>query len=263
MRLHTSREGARRTQRQRPVRADRRSHQSRKGRSRGRRAAYCTATGRVKARRPAGALSAGLLLACAASSLHLPPNPTRTATRQELSDFLAAAERRAFKQAVYAVRDQEVALDVVQDAMLAHHPLRRAPAVGTAAAVPADPRTRSPTTSGARRSATSDDAAVDAGRRRRGRGRRARHPRALEPEPAAPPRPTGPIDSSAPSCYHPDEEIGKLPRRQREAFLLRYWEDLNVAETAEAMDARRAASRRTVPVRPTPADVLRARGIAP
>ena len=31
------------------------------------------------------------------------------ATRQELSDFLAAAERRAFKQAVYAVRDQEVA----------------------------------------------------------------------------------------------------------------------------------------------------------
>jgi RNA polymerase sigma-70 factor (ECF subfamily) len=40
------------------------------------------------------------------------------ATRRELSDFLASVERRAFKQAVYAVRDDEVALDVVQDAML-------------------------------------------------------------------------------------------------------------------------------------------------
>src|SRR5690606_41579536 len=62
----------------------------------------------------------GLLLACAASLLDRPspPIPIRMATRQELSDFLAAAERRAFKQAVYAVRDREVALDVVQDAML-------------------------------------------------------------------------------------------------------------------------------------------------
>ena len=40
------------------------------------------------------------------------------ATRQELSDFLASIERRAFKQAVYAVRDDEAALDIVQDAML-------------------------------------------------------------------------------------------------------------------------------------------------
>ena len=40
------------------------------------------------------------------------------ATRQEISDFLASVERRAFKQAVYAVRDDEAALDIVQDAML-------------------------------------------------------------------------------------------------------------------------------------------------
>src|SRR5690606_24133783 len=32
-----------------------------------------------------------------------------------------------------------------------------------------------------------------------------------------------------------EQEISRLPRRQREAFLLRYWEDLNVAETALAM----------------------------
>ena len=30
-------------------------------------------------------------------------------------------------------------------------------------------------------------------------------------------------------------EVGKLPHRQREAFLLRYWEELNVADTALAM----------------------------
>jgi RNA polymerase sigma-70 factor (ECF subfamily) len=32
-----------------------------------------------------------------------------------------------------------------------------------------------------------------------------------------------------------DKEIQKLPARQREAFLLRYWEELDVAETAVAM----------------------------
>ena len=32
-----------------------------------------------------------------------------------------------------------------------------------------------------------------------------------------------------------DDEIKKLPQRQREAFLMRYWEDMDVAETAAAM----------------------------
>jgi len=30
-------------------------------------------------------------------------------------------------------------------------------------------------------------------------------------------------------------EVAELPGRQREAFLLRYWEEFNVAETAEVM----------------------------
>ena len=40
------------------------------------------------------------------------------ASRSELSAFLENVERRAFKQAVFAVRDEEAALDIVQDAML-------------------------------------------------------------------------------------------------------------------------------------------------
>lgn len=32
-----------------------------------------------------------------------------------------------------------------------------------------------------------------------------------------------------------EREISKLPARQREAFLMRYWEDMDIAETAVAM----------------------------
>src|SRR4030095_3741331 len=40
------------------------------------------------------------------------------ATPQEISTFLADVERRAFKHAMFAVRDEDAALDIVQDAML-------------------------------------------------------------------------------------------------------------------------------------------------
>src|SRR3712207_7290432 len=40
------------------------------------------------------------------------------ASREEMQEFLVAVERRAFKHAVYAVRDEEAALDLVQDSML-------------------------------------------------------------------------------------------------------------------------------------------------
>ena len=35
-----------------------------------------------------------------------------------MSGFLAQVERRAFKQAMFATRDEDAALDIVQDAML-------------------------------------------------------------------------------------------------------------------------------------------------
>jgi len=42
----------------------------------------------------------------------------KLAQHQEISSFLAEVERRAFKQAMFAVRDEDAALDIVQDAML-------------------------------------------------------------------------------------------------------------------------------------------------
>ena len=43
---------------------------------------------------------------------------TALATTSEISKFLAETERRAFKQAMFATRDEDAALDIVQDAML-------------------------------------------------------------------------------------------------------------------------------------------------
>ena len=40
------------------------------------------------------------------------------ASSQELSNFLRDVERRAYKQTLYAVRDEHAALDIVQDSML-------------------------------------------------------------------------------------------------------------------------------------------------
>ncbi|MGH7187404.1 MAG: RNA polymerase sigma factor, partial [Pseudomonadota bacterium] len=40
------------------------------------------------------------------------------ATDNELSDFLKSVEKRAFKRTAYAVRDDEAALDIVQDSMI-------------------------------------------------------------------------------------------------------------------------------------------------
>jgi len=48
----------------------------------------------------------------------LPCRRRTLSTEQELNDFLKAVERRAFKRTVYAVRDEDAALDIVQDAMI-------------------------------------------------------------------------------------------------------------------------------------------------
>ena len=44
--------------------------------------------------------------------------PCQLATEKELSDFLKSVEKRAFKRAAYHVRNDESALDIVQDSMM-------------------------------------------------------------------------------------------------------------------------------------------------
>ena len=156
------------------------------------------------------------------------------ATREELSEFLAGIERRAFKQAAFAVRDESHALDIVQDAMMkiAEHygdrPAAELPLIFTRIL---------------------QNAIHDFFRRTKVRSTWVTLFSALtgSDEPDADPLES--LDASgdaraesAETTYQREqivaiveEEVSRLPARQREAFLLRYWEDLDTAETAAAM----------------------------
>ncbi len=160
------------------------------------------------------------------------------ATDKELNDFLQNVERRAFKQAVYAVRKDESALDIVQDAMI-----KLAEKYGDkpAAELPMLFQRILQTTildyfrrekvrntwvslfSGFGRGEGNDDDDFDI-------------LASLEAEQGS-----AAAESSADQVERAqtlrliDEEVQKLPTRQREAFLMRYWQDMDVAETAQAM----------------------------
>jgi RNA polymerase sigma-70 factor (ECF subfamily) len=158
------------------------------------------------------------------------------ASRSELSDFLIGVERRAFKQALFAVRDEEAALDIVQDAML-----RLAEKYG------AKPVAELPLLF----QRILQNAIRDFFRRRKVRSLWTTLLSALAPrreDNDADPLETlenvaGPTEQRGPDVQVEqvqlldliEREIAKLPARQREAFLLRYWEELDVAETAAVM----------------------------
>lgn len=159
------------------------------------------------------------------------------ATRGELSEFLLSVERRAYKQARFSVRDEQAALDIVQDSML-----KLSEKYG------AKPPTELPMLF----QRILQNTIRDYYRRYKVRATWTTQlssmllGRAAEDE-------TDPLETLAPeegsneALGPPDhveksqlivlieEEIKKLPPRQREAFLLRYWEELDVAETAQAM----------------------------
>jgi len=146
-------------------------------------------------------------------------------------------ERRAFKQAVYAVRDEQAALDIVQDAML-----RLAEKYG------ARPGTELPMLF----QRILQNAIRDWFRRQKVRTTwvtlfSALLPRRAEEDEQDPLETLVAAGASQPEDFPAErlersqvveimeQELARLPVRQREAFLMRYWEELDVADTARAM----------------------------
>ena len=168
------------------------------------------------------------------------PPPARTAelaTDHELSTFLADVERRAFKQAMFAVRDEDAALDIVQDAMLKlteHYADRPAGELPLVFQRILQNTIHDHFRRGKVRSAWTVLLSALGGKD--------------EKEEDYDPLETLPAKSDSNATANPaeqleqrqivgaiEEALARLPARQREAFLLRYWEEFDVAETAEAM----------------------------
>jgi RNA polymerase sigma-70 factor, ECF subfamily len=158
------------------------------------------------------------------------------ATEKELSDFLKSVEKRAFKRTAYVVRDDDAALDIVQDAMIR---LAEKYADRPAAELPLlFQRILS-------------NATMDWFRRQKVRNAVLHNFSDFESadgdgdfdllETLALLDDSTATESSSDTVARKqmlqviDAEVSLLPTRQREAFLLRYWEEFDVAETAAAM----------------------------
>jgi RNA polymerase sigma-70 factor, ECF subfamily len=158
------------------------------------------------------------------------------ATDQELSDFLKSVEKRAFKRSVYHVRDDEAALDIVQDSMikLAEHygdkPSAELPMLfqrilsNTTLDWFRRQKTRKALFSNLSDfESASDEADFDL-------------LETLEELDNSEKTESAEDSTSRAQILRQIEAgIQELPGRQREAFLMRYWEEMDVAETAVAM----------------------------
>lgn len=152
-----------------------------------------------------------------------------------MSDFLAGAERRAFRQAHFAVRDEDAALDIVQDSMmrLAEHygdrPAPELPLLFQRILQNAIrdhyrcTRTRAGQTVNLSTLEYPDDEDSDP-------------LEALEVAPELQPfaSPHAALLQKE-TLDRIEEALHALAPRQREAFLLRYWEGLDIAATATVM----------------------------
>jgi RNA polymerase sigma-70 factor (ECF subfamily) len=158
------------------------------------------------------------------------------ATEQELSDFLKSVEKRAFKRSIYHVRNEEAALDIVQDSMmkLAEHygdkPVTELPMLfqRILSNCTLDWFRRQKTRNALFSNMSDFESASENG-----------DFDLLE---------TFSFDTGSQQTESAEDTTGRaqvlheielqiqnLPARQREAFLMRYWEDMDVAETAAAM----------------------------
>jgi RNA polymerase sigma-70 factor (ECF subfamily) len=160
----------------------------------------------------------------------------KLATERELSDFLIQVERRAFKQAMYAVRDEHGALDIVQDAML-----KLAEKYGARPAEELPPLFQR----------ILQNTIHDYFRRHKVRAMWTTLLSSFSTNQDGEdqdPLETLEVESDSNHFENPSKQLEReqtlaiiedalkeLPARQREAFLLRYWEDMDVAETAAAM----------------------------
>lgn len=169
----------------------------------------------------------------AVHSLASPP----LASHQAIAAFLAEVERRAYKHALYALRDEEAALDVVQDAMLR---LTEKYADKPAAELPMLFQR------------ILQNAIHDHFRRGKVRSMWTTLLSALgrgeQKDDDFDPLETLPANADTNLASDPADRLQQaqvmatiegalagLPARQREAFLLRYWEEMDVAETAAVM----------------------------
>lgn len=154
------------------------------------------------------------------------------ASAQEISDFLCQVEKRAFRQTAYAVRDDHAALDIVQDAMLkladkyASKPVEEYPMLfqrilqNTMRDYWRRQKVRNLWTTLFSSFGQSDDEDYDP-------------LETIEVE-SADSNPADQLERSQIMALI-EKALAKLPLRQREAFVLRYWEELDVAETASVM----------------------------
>ena len=153
-----------------------------------------------------------------------------------MSDFLASVERRAFKQGVFAVQDEEAALDIVQDAMLrlaekyADKPAAELPLLFQRILQNAirDHFRRSKVRS------TWTTVLSNLGVRDDGEESDPLETMEIEDDANVPASPADRLEQSQVMASI-EKAVQSLPERQREAFMLRYWEELDVSETAKVM----------------------------
>jgi RNA polymerase sigma-70 factor (ECF subfamily) len=153
-----------------------------------------------------------------------------------MSDFLASVERRAFRQAVFSVHDDEAALDIVQDSMLrlaekySDRPAAELPLLFQRILQNA---VRDHFRRGKVRSTwTTLLSSMGLG----GEDDDADPLETLEvaEQSNIPASPAAQLEQSQ-VMESIEEALKALPARQREAFVLRYWEELDVGETAKVM----------------------------